>query len=475
MSDVGHKLAKNTAIQVAGKALGTVFSLVTFGILVNHLGVDGFGALTIALNFAAIVAILVDFGLTLTATAMISEPDADEETILGNLFTLRILSAFVFLAGGAALVFLFPYDLDVKIAAAIACGSFLFGTTATMFVGVFQKRLTLTSAVFAENLNRFIVLCAAYIMSLFAPSIIVAASIFVIGGIVQLVVTLLAVGHHLHLKPQISLNIWKDIIRRSWPIGVSIAFNLIYLKGDIFFMSIYKVSDHAIGLYGAAYKVVDVVTTVPVMFMGLLLPLLTLAWAQKSRDAFADYMQRGFDAFCFLAIPFAFGSIITGGALLALVQPDLVEAGPVLALLGPATAVVFFGSLFGHAIVAIRRQRPMMLGYLVVAILATAGYMLFIPEGGILAAAWVTLFSEVLITVIAAVVVLRVSHVRLDLRTAMRATGASVLMCIALIFLPWPHVIVAIFAGIGVYLLALWLFGGPSPKKLFRLVIPVRV
>lgn len=475
MRNVSHKLAQNTAIQVAGKALGTVFSLVTFGILVNHLEVDGFGALTIALNFAAIFAILVDFGLTLTATAMISEPDADEEKILGNLFTLRVLSAFVFLAGGSALVFLFPYALDVKIAAAIACGSFLFGTTASMFVGVFQKRLTLASAVLAENLNRFVVLCAAYVMSLFAPSIVLAASIFVIGGIVQLVITLIAVGKHLRLKPQVSLDIWKDIIRRSWPIGVSIAFNLIYLKGDIFFMSIYKVSDHAIGLYGASYKVVDVVTTVPVMFMGLLLPLLTHAWAQENRTAFAEYMQRGFDAFCFLAIPFAFGAVVTGGSLLALVQPDLVEAGPVLAILAPATAAVFFGSLFGHAVVAIRRQRPMMLGYLAVAVLATLGYMVFIPNGGVLAAAWVTLFSEVLIMIISAVVVLRVSGMRLDLRTALRTTGASVLMFAALVLLPWPHVIVAIGGGVGIYLLALWLFGGPSPQTLFRLVIPARV
>ena len=74
MHDVTQKLAKNTAIQVAGKVVGTIMSLATFAILVNHLAVDGFGALTVALNFGAMFGILVDFGITLTATAMIQNP-----------------------------------------------------------------------------------------------------------------------------------------------------------------------------------------------------------------------------------------------------------------------------------------------------------------------------------------------------------------------------------------------------------------
>lgn len=472
MQNVTHKLAKNTAIQVAGKILGTCMSLATFAILVNHLAVDGFGALTVALNFAAMFGILVDFGITLTATAMISEPDADEETLLGNLFTLRVSSAFVFMGLGAVVVFFFPYALEVKIAAALACASFFFGSVATMFIGVFQKRLTLWSAVLAENLNRLGVVVAAIVVAMFAPSIIAAATIFIIGSVIQLVVTLVAVGKHLRIRPQISLPIWREVVRRSWPIGVSIAFNLVYLKGDIFFMSIYKVSDHAIGLYGAAYKVVDVLTTVPVMFMGLLLPLLTHAWVQKNRAMFSEHLQRGFDAFAFLALPFACGAAVTGGALLALLRPDLADAGPVLAVLGAATAMVFFGSLFGHAIVAIRYQRPMMFGYFLVAVLSIAAYMVCIPRFGMLAAAWVTLASEALIMVITACIVLRVSGTQLRLTMFWRALAASGVMLGVLLVLPSVHVVVAIATGVLVYFGALWTVGGPSPKTLYRLVAP---
>lgn len=472
MSNLTHSLAKNTAIQVAGKALGTVMSLVTFAILLRHLEVDGFGELTIALNYGAMFGILVDFGITLTATAMISEPDANEERIIGNLFSLRVLSALLFMGIGAAAVFLFPYAAEIKVAAVLACVSFFFGSVSSMFIGIFQKRLTLMRAVLAESLNRLAVVAAALLITLLSPSIIAASAIFILGSVVQFVVTLVSAQRHIRIRPQVSFAIWKEILTRSWPIGVSIAFNLVYLKGDIFFMSLYHVGAHAIGLYGASYKVVDVVTTVPVMFMGLLLPMLTHAWAEKNRTAFAEYLQRGFDAFAFLAFPFAAGATLTGGALLALIRPDLQEAGPILGILGIAAAAVFFGSLFGHTIVALRKQRPMLMGYAVVAVLSTAGYMMCIPRFGVLAAAWVTLASETLITLIAAVVVLRVSQTRLNLRMALRAIAASMVMVAVLVAAPHMHVLATIALGILTYTAALWAIGGPSPKKLYRLVAP---
>lgn len=475
MSHVTQKLAQNTAIQIMGKGVGTVLSLATFAILVNHLDIERFGALTIALNFAAIFAILVDFGLTLTTTQMISKPGADEEKLLGNLLTLRAISAFTFLSSGATIAFLLPYTIDIKIAAAIACLSFFFGSVATMCIGVFQKRLALGRAVLAENLNRGAVTLLAVLVTLVTPSIILAASIFAIGAFVQLVVTLFFVHRHVTIRPQISWVVWKKIIVKSWPIGISIAFNLIYLKGDIFFMSLFHIPDAAIGLYGASYKVVDVMTTVPVMFMGLLLPLLAHAWAKNDRHSFKNHLQQGFDAFCFLAIPFAFGAIAEGGRVLALIKPELSAAGTIMAILGTATSVVFFGSLFGHAIVAVQKQRQMLWGYFAVALLSTLGYVIFIPTSGILAAAWVTLFSEILIALIAAIVVFRVSKTRLNVTMFLRATLSSIVMFVALTLLTLSSVILSILFGVTVYLLVLWTLGGPSPKKLMLLAMPSRL
>lgn len=475
MSKISRSLAQNTALQIGGKVFGTLLSLATFAALLKYLEIDGFGALTKALTFASIFGVLVDLGLTLTATQMISEPGADETEILSNMLTLRFISAVLFLSLGAGLIFLFPYTMEVKIAGAISCLAFFFGSVSSVFVGAFQKRLSLTSAVVAETANRFVVLIAA--LSLFAipRSIVAAACIFIVGGIFQLVITLIAVRRHMALTPKASLAIWKQIIGRSWPIALSIAFNLVYLKGDILFMSVFGRTDTEIGLYGAAYKVVDVVTTVPIMFMGLMLPLLTFAWAKRDKQGFGEHLQRAFDALSLIAVPFAFGTFAVGGPVLALIDADLIAAGPVLAILGVATGAVFYGSLFGHAVVAVQKQKPMIGGYFFVAVCATVGYVLFIPNYGILAAAWVTLVSEVLIAVITAVVVLATSKATLSPRLFLAALAASLVMYLGLMFVPFPHVILSVAFGIAVYAVFLPLFGGPSPRTLSKLILPERV
>lgn len=466
MASLTHKIARNAALQVAGKVIGTVLSLGTFVLLVHRLDTDGFGALSIALNYATILAVLVDFGLTLTTTQMISEPGADETKLMGNVLTLRVISAFLFLGIGAAAVFALPYAPEVQIAAVISCASFFFGTISSVFIGIFQKRLQLWYSVIAETMNRFVVFVCAFALLYTDPSIIAAAAIFVAGGIVQLIITLFAVDHHLTIRPQLSLHVWKEILVRSWPIGLSIAFNLVYLRGDVFFMSLFGVSDHDIGLYSSAYKVVDVTTTVPVMLMGLMLPLLTHSWVGNERKKFSEHFQRAFDVVSLLGVPFAFGAIATGGALLSLIKADLAAAGPVLAILGPATTMVFFGSLFGHTVVALNRQRQMIWSYIGVACVSVAGYAAFIPKYGIEAAAWVTLICEFLIAAIAAIVVMRVARPTFTLRTLMQSLGASLVMFALLLFVPFPHVLVAIGVGVAVYGIALPLFGGPSPKRI---------
>lgn len=475
MSDLNKKLAKNALVQIIGKGLGTALSLVTFVLLLKYLHTAGLGALSVALTYGSIFAIIVDFGLTLTTAQMIAEPDADEKRILGGILTLRLVSAFLFLSFGAALVFIFPYSPEVKIAAVLSCASFFFGSVASMFAGVFQKRLAIHYVVLAETLNRTFVFILAALLPFFAPSIVIAASIFIIGAIIQLSITLFAVFKFGHIKPKIDLAIWRLAFLRTWPVGLSGVLNLVYLKGDVFFMSLLHIADHDIGLYAAAYKFVDVVTTVPVMFMGLMLPLMTFAWAKHDHASFREHLQRGFDGLVLLAVPYALGAIALGGPLLALIDPDLASGGRILAILGPATAAVFISSLFGHTIVAIHKQRPMILGYLLVAVIATIGYIYGINHYGMIAAAWVTLGSESLIAIITAAVVLTTTKTKLSLQRLFAALLASLVMYFVVTFIPLPHVILSISFGVLVYIISLPLFGGPSPKQLLQLVSPSKL
>lgn len=472
MSKKTRALAQNTAIQIGGKLLATLLGVVTVAVMTRHLGVAGYGQFTIAISFLSIFAVIVDFGLTLTTTQMISEKKADEKTILGNLLSLRIISAVIFLALAPLTALLFPYEEIVLYAIAIGSVSYLFGTTAQMLIGVFQKRLVIGQAIIAELANRLLVLIGVALAPAFGLGLLGIMWILVVGNAVQLLLMLVLSRRLVSFRLRVQTGVWKEIIKRSWPIGASIFFNLIYLRGDIVFLSLFR-DDAEVGIYGAAYKVVDVVAAIPVMYMGLVLPMLVAAWSAKRVKAFHKSMQQSFDFFVILAIPIVFGSIAIGVPLMELIAgAEFSESGRVLAILGPAASVVFLGALFGHAIVGINKQKIMTIGYFVVAALTVAGYLYFIPLHGMWAAAWLTLASEVLITIITAIVVIGVSKYRPKIRMAAKATLASVVMYIVLLQILTLHVVLLLLIGMLVYAVALTALGGPKPRDVAQLFLP---
>ena len=463
-------LAQNTAIQLISRGMITIIGVLTVAIMTRYLGTEGYGQFTIALSFLSIFAVVVDFGLTLTTTQMISEDGADEKILLENLISLRLISGTLFLALAPIIALLFPYEQTVLIAIAIGAVSYLFGTTSQMFIGVFQKRLIIGRAMAAEIVNRLVVLLGVILAPFFGWGVVSIMWLLVAGNAAQLLIILLLSRRAIRFGVSLQWSVWKKIISRSWPIGASIFFNLIYLRGDIVFLSLFR-SNEEIGLYGAAYKVIDVVTTVPVMFMGLMLPMLVAAWSASKKHQFKQIMQQAFDFVSLLGLPIIAGSIVIGVPLMTLIAgPEFAASGRVLAVLGPAGAIVFWNSLFGHAIVGVNKQRVMTWGYAAVAVITIAGYLLFIPDYGMWAAAWMTLFSEFIIGSLTAAVVMRVSGYRPRLGQFGRGVIASIAMAIVLMYLPTQNALILLPTGVVVYGVILPLIGGPGPRDILVLL-----
>jgi O-antigen/teichoic acid export membrane protein len=470
--DIERKIAKNAALQVLGKGFVTLFGILTVAVLARALGAEGYGSFTLIITFLSVFATLVDFGLTLTTTQMISEDGADEKALLGNLVSLRLISGILFLGAAPILAIFFPYSGVEHLGIAIGSISYLFGTTSQLFTGLFQKRLKMGYIVAAEFASRATIFGLTALFAFLSADILAFIWVLVIGNGLQLLITVFAARSFTELKPQINLATWKTILGRTWPIGLSIFFNLIYLKGDIVFLSIYR-STEEIGIYGAAYKIVDVLTIIPTLYMGLILPMLVAAWSAHNHEAFRARLQQTFDLFALAAIPIAAGGILLGVPLMEFVAgSEFSESGEVLKYLVPASSIVFFGALFGHAVVGLQKQRIMTIAYAIVAILTIIGYMLLIPVHGIYGAAWMTVFAELLITLITGSFVLSHSGLRPNLSRTLQSIGATLIMAAALLFLPEMHVLLAILAGMVVFFAALPLLGGPHPKKLIGLLKP---
>ncbi len=445
-------------MQVAGKIASTALGFVVIAIVARALGPSGSGHYYTALAFLQVFGVLADLGLYIVLLKKLAEDPEHADDWASAAFTLRFITALgLFVVAPAAALFT-NYSGDVKVAIAIGSVSTFAIVMNQVLVGIFQRGLQMGKVVIAELVGRVALLgatLAAAAISRSVPSIMVAVGL---GALANFAVSFWLSRRLVRIRLRLDRERLRVLVREGWPVALSVAFNLVYFKADTLILAAtHPASD--VGLYGQAYKVLEVLITFPAMLAGLLTPILASAYANQDRERFRFVLQRAVHGLALLAFPLAAGTSFVAVQVMRLAGgEEFVGAAPALTLLMVATAAIFFGNLFANTVVAIGAQRRMLWGYAAVAIGALLAYLVVIPSRGMMAAASVRVASELVITGVAMVLVFRTARVRLSLRSLGRVLAACIPMVLALWLTPtwglFPRLTVAVMAY-GVALLAL--------------------
>jgi O-antigen/teichoic acid export membrane protein len=86
----------------------------------------------------------------------ISRENADEKKILGNAFSLRLLSSLAVFILSPAIIYFLPYSSEVKMGIIVAAASFVFSSTYMVLNGVFQKNLAMDKVAMVEIIGKII-------------------------------------------------------------------------------------------------------------------------------------------------------------------------------------------------------------------------------------------------------------------------------------------------------------------------------
>lgn len=465
------RIARNTAVQILSKVLSTALGLAAVAIITRYLGQNGFGQYTTVMTFSSFFAILADFGLTLVTAQMISRPGADRDKILSNLFALRLVSALVFSALGVLIVLFLPYPAAIKLGVAIIALSFIFTALNQVLIGLFQNNLRMDRVAIAENAGRAALLLGAALAAGLDWGLEGIFWVSVFSSLVNFVIIYLFSLKHQRIQLHFDKAVWAEIAKKSWPLALTIAFNLVYLKTDTLILSLVK-SQADVGLYGAAYKVVDVLVSIPFMFAGLVLPVLSAAWAEDNEARLKSALQRSFDAMVILALPLFFGTQFTATSVMTLVAgKEFAVSGAILRILIAASSIIFLGSIFSHAIIAIDKQKKIIWAYVFTSVTAVAGYIVFIPKYSYFGAAWVTVYSESAIALAAFYVVHKYLRFIPKAGIFFKALAASLVMSLALYLLPGLNLGLKLILAAGVYLAALAAFRGLAFLSLGEIMV----
>lgn len=466
------KIAYNTIVQIIGKALTTILGLAAVFVMTRYLGTSGFGEYTTIMTFLSFFGILADFGLTLVTAQMITKPGVDEKKILNNLFTFRFFSALIFLGLAPVVVVFFPYSNAVKIGVGLTAASFFFVALNQILVAVFQKNLRLDKVSISEVSGRLVLLIGVLLVVFFDKGLFAMMLCVVAGSAINFILHFIFSRRFIRIKFAFDWSVWKEALRFSWPLAITTIFNLLYLKTDTLILSALK-PESDVGLYGVAYKVIEVVTMIPFMFAGIILPILSSAWHSGQKEYFNRILQKSLGLMVFLAVPFIAGAQILSPAVILLVGgEEFLSAEKILRLLSVAAGLVFLSCILSHAAVAIGKQKEIIGAYIFTAITALIGYFIFISKYSHTGAASVTIYSEAIITIFMLYYIRRFTGFWPSWRVLWQSVGASALMVAFLLLWPakmlfdWQYLTLAILGASAVYFFFLYVFGGLTKKDL---------
>ncbi len=467
-----HKIFTNTVWQIVIRFFDVVLGVVNIGIITRLLGQTQFGYYTTIFVFLQTIVTIADFGLFLALLNEISstEDKQVEAKRLNNIFTIRVVSILLFLSLSPLLIKIFPFSNFVKGGVVFLLGAYFWQSLISTLTAVFSKYLDMAKATLVYVVAKamyFVCLLYLFFNQGTLNQVLLWNSISTGFGFLLLYIFL---RRYQKLRFAWDFVYWRHVFKIAWPLAIGVVLNLLYFKADTLILSAYHTADK-VGLYGAAYKVLEVLTTFPHMFMSLILPLFTVAWAKQDLKKLNQIEQNTYDFFGIINIWVILVVWLASKPIMILLTgQEFALAGAILNVLILAVAAIFFGTMFTYLVVAMGLQRAMVKYYLLAAVLGLGAYFIFIPKYYYWAAAIITVLIESLIWFWAWRLVSKKIKIKLSNLVLVRSLLAAIV--VFLLFYKFrflPVILLVVLVSLS-YFVLLFLFKAVDKNKI-RLIL----
>ena len=427
-----HDISKNVILSFLGRFIGSVISVIALGFITRALGTGSFGEYTTVIAYLTVFQLISDFGLHTLLTREISQNPSKEPEIVSRFLTIRLCIAFVVLSIGCALVFAFPYSYFVKIGVVMSGIAFLAMSLTQMLLGVLQKHFAVYKSTIAEILGRVANLILVIIFFYTQAGVLQFLFAFIVASFVILLVNLFFARSLTQFKLVFPIPHWRKTLKTAVPVAISIIFTLLYFRADTILLSIMQ-DAQAVGLYGAAYKVLEVFLFFPAAFFGIVMPILSKQ--AKTPKKLGKTVSFLLNACIYVAAPLVAGGVLLSASILNIIGGEqFISSTTTLQILFGAIGVIIFGNLFGNTIIALNIQKKAMIAYIAGFVFNVVANILVIPTYSYTGAAATTLLTEILVTAVLCVVVCKAITIKISYYAVFFATISTVAMTALLLF-----------------------------------------
>lgn len=464
-----RQITYNTLISFSARIVAVILGFFSLALTTRLLGQEGFGLYATALTWGYIISFVADLGLySLLVREIGRASGSQEERIVSHIFTLRLFSLLLFFVLGIGVALLSPFRFGLSLVAIILASlQYFFLSLSQLFMAVFQKYLKMGAAAIAEIAGRSLTLLGIAYLFFVTPdkgSYQAILVFFAIGAAVIFAINFFWARKLISFQLDFDYSSWRYFLSQTFPIALSIIFTALYFKLDTLFIAYFR-GQQEVGLYNAAYKLLENMIFFPAMFIGMLMPQLSRA-AFTQRETFTRIFQGAFDVLLLFALPLALGIAFESEAIMEIIAGrEFLASSTVLTILSFGMLMIFFGSLFSNALLALNLQKSLALIYFFGAVFNIGLNLFIIPRWGYIGAGVTTLFTEALVTVLMIQKIERFIITRVQFRRLVPVLAASGVMSLFLLLTHLP-LWWSVAGGLLLYGGILWLSAGVTKKDI---------
>lgn len=393
------RLASNAAALVASRLGIAVAGWAGTVLIARDLSTVEFGQFTLVFSILGMLSIVTDLGVGRVAVSALLDRDRDRATFAGTYIILRTLLGLLGYAIAIAVVAVADYP-DVVIRATLIAGLVVVLSTPSHAYDVaFQVKDRLAPLAGAALLGRLAQLAFTIAIVLQGGSLLWFVVPAVLNDLLVLLWKVPAAHRMMDFRYRVDLTVWKELVTEAIPLATGAAFVTLYYRVDSVMLSKLDTFE-SVGLYGVAYKFVDLVHFVPTAVGIALLAPLAASWP-KAPDRFHAMTSQ---ALRVLAV--AAGAALVGFWLFSAEAAELLygeayrASGRATAIVVTAETLAFAAQVAITALIATGRYR----WYPIIALSGLAANLalnsFFIPAFSFEGAALATLITEALVLVL---------------------------------------------------------------------------
>ncbi|HCV44265.1 MAG TPA: hypothetical protein DGH68_12325 [Bacteroidetes bacterium] len=474
MASQTRKITLDTAALFFGRAVGLLLGIVRLNYLATYLGVASFGILNFATYFTALFQSLFDLGMSQLMTREISRDPSRSGELLGKAVVLKLLIVCIASILVGCVTLISGFDRVTNWAVLLTTVALAINGVSTMFLSSFQAHRKMITVSIANIANDVIVSVAVILMIPNFPSVITALVLTVVVSLINLGI-LIRVYYQSVGRPNYQANreSWRLMLKEGTPMAVSaLGISTYTFIGPTVLK--YTRGETEVGLYSAGYKLISILTLIPVTFTQVVYPIFADFYAnapQKLGKALRDALR----VMSLISFPLAVGTFILAPKIISTLYPgEFSGAAVVLQLIILGNALGYLSQILYSFLLALNKQTACMIDLLSVAIAVTIGSLVFVPTFGYEAVALIFMLTDIALFLSLFYLTFRTGHHVGQFSAFVRILVAALVMGGVLLLVRDWYPVLSIPIGCCVYaamLFALRVFGDQETELLNKLII----